>query len=526
MTDIAPFRAATPDMSAPAKVSGGAREAAGSAHLRVVDCDVCVVGDDVAGLGIAIDLARRGRDVVLLTFPGGAVQPLDGVLAPGFALPTAELVERVGMADAQELLILSAHAAETGLGFAHRAGVEVGPRGRLRVARPHAAEALYREQDLRQQLAPDTTVLVEGEDLAALLGTSTFAAGLGVVPAERVSARAIRVALEEAALEAGVRAIPVTGALAADLQGLRKYLTTDKRRIRAFQVVVSGHDAFARLGARVTPLPRAPWVTAAFRLPGQEVPYSGMVEETGLTGLRFHADGGKLAIAMATATRVMTRVGAARVARRHTSEIYSLGSSLVEGATGRMLAETPGMPRVFEGERGVWYALASAGDEITHGFLAGRLISGAIGDKDDRIALLQPFAGPVLGGWAGRVARFAGYWHVRLAARLHSERLAALVAPEPASDPAETQADTDAAGADLLPAREPRRPVAAVPPSGGRARGGMAGAAAAVRHAVQAALHAASGWASGIAARAATASSRRRRPRREEDHDEGSVQRR
>lgn len=524
MTEIAPFRAAATDTPAPAKAAGGAREASASAHLRVVDCDVCVVGDDVAGLGIAIDLARRGRDVVLLTFPGAVASPLDGVLSPGFAMSTADLVERVGLADAQELLILSAQAAETGLGFAHRAGVEVGPRGRLKVARPHAVDGLYREQDLRQQLAPDTTVLVEGEDLAALLGTSTFAAGLGVVPAERVSASALKVALELAALEAGVRGIPVAGALAADLQGLRKYLTTDKRRIRAYQVVVCGHDAFARLGAKVAPLPRAPWITAQFRLPGQEVPYSGMVEETGLTGLRFHTDGGKLALATATATRVMTRVGASRVARRHAGEVYDLGSSLVEGAIGRMLPETSGMPRVFEGERGVWYALASTGDEITHGFLAGRLISGAIGDKDDRIALLQPFAGPVLSGWAGRVARFAGYWHVRLAAHLYSERLAALVAPEATADPA--QDDTADAGREQMPAPESQRPAAAVTPSGRRARRGVAAATAASRHAARSALHAASGWASGIAARAATASARRRRPRPEEDHEDGPAQRR
>lgn len=524
MTDIAPFRAATPDMPAPAKATGGAREASGSAHLRVVDCDVCVVGDDVAGLGIAIDLARRGRDVVLLTFPGGALPPLDGALAPGFSLPTADLVERVGLADAQELLILSAQAAETGLGFAHRAGVEVGPRGRLKVARPHAVEGLYREQDLRQQLAPDTTVLVEGEDLSALLGTTTFAAGLGVVPAERICPRALKVALELAAMEAGVRGIPVAGALAADLQGLRKYLTTDKRRIRAYQVVISGPDAFARLGARVAPLPRAPWVTAAFRLSGLEVPYSGMVEETGLTGLRFHMDGGKLAIAMATATRVMTRVGAARVARRHAGEVYDLGSALVEGATGGMLAETSGMPRVFEGERGVWYALASAGDDVTHGFLAGRLISGAIGDKDDRIALLQPFAGPVFSGWAGRVARFAGYWHVRLAARLTSERLAPTWRDPAAADA--VALDGAAAGGDLPPAGEPRPLAPAVSSSSAPARSGMAAATAAARHAGQAALHAACGWASGLAARAATASSRRRRPRPAQDQDEAPPQRR
>ncbi|MDI4664152.1 FAD-binding oxidoreductase [Xanthobacter autotrophicus] len=506
MIETAPSRAAAQDVTD--------RERSGTALKRTYDCDVCVVGDDVAGLAIAIDLARRGRDVILLTFAAKRPLPLDGILAPGFAMPTATLVDRVGRHDAQELLILSAQAAERALAFARHAGVEVGPRGRLSVARPHAAEAMLREYELRQELAPDTTVLVGAEDVAALLGTNVFAAGLGVVPAERVSPAALKTALEAEVVAAGVRPLAVEGALSADLKGLRKYLTTEGWRVRAFQVAITGPEAFARLGPKVAPLPRAPWVYGGFRLPGLDVPFAGMVEEAGLTGLRYHFDGDRMTLAAATATRVMTRVGAARVLRRHAAEIYPVGPSLTDGAAGRLLPEPAGMPLVHEGERGVWYALAAAGDAMSHGFLAGRLIAGAMAEKDDRIALLQPFAAVPLRGWAGRVARFAGYWHVRLAARLHMDKIAASIAPAP--DDAVPTPEQDVADARALP---PVSAPAVLAAPAALPRRGMAAATSASRHAARAALHAASGWASGLAARAAAEPARRRRPRPEPDEE-------
>lgn len=470
-------------------------ERASSGPKRIIDCDVCVVGGDVAGLVLAEDLARRGRDVVLLTMAGpSAAVPswsLDGVIAAGFPLSTRELVARIGRDDAQELLILSAQAAEAGLSLTERLGVDIGPRGRLTVAPAHAAEDLYREQELRQELAPDTTVFVGAEDLAALLGTEAFAAGIGVVPAERVRTTSLVAALEEAARNAGVRFVSVESALSVDLKGVRKYLDTSHQRVRAFQVAVCGTAAFARLGNGVARLPRAPWVSGGFRLPSSNVPYGGLVEEFGLSGLAYHFDGDRLALAAQCALPVMTRVGAARVLRRHAAEVYPVGAGLVEGARGRNVPDPGGMPLLHEGERGVWYALTPGAGSLGLEFLAARLIVGAIAERDDRIALLQPFASGGLTGWTGRAARFASFWHVRLAARLHMDRAAPVLAPAEAPD-----------GSASLP----------VPATAGAlARRSVASAASASRRAVRAALHAASGWASGLAERAAVERTRRRR---------------
>lgn len=505
MSQTSAPRSAAPDAVVP--------ERSAATPKRMIDCDVCVVGGDVAGLALAADLARRGRDVVLMAMAGPSAAtsawPLDGVIAPGFPLSTQELASRVGRDDAQELLILSAQAAEAGLALAGRLGVEVGPRGRLSVARAHAAEDLYRDHELRQELVPDTAVFVGAEDLAALLGTEAFAAGLGVVPAERVRTASLLAALEEDARGAGVRMLSVEGTLAVDLKGVRKYLDAASQRVRAFQVVVCGAAAFARLGSGVARLPRASWVSGGFRLPGSAVPYAGIVDEFGLTGLSYHFDGDRLALAAQSALPVMTRVGAARVLRRHAAEVYPVGSGLVEGARGRWLPDPGGMPLLHEGERGVWYALAPGAGWLGVDLLAARLVVGAIAERDDRIALLQPFAAGGATGWSGRVARFAAFWHVRLAARLHMEKGA------------------------QAPAAVEEEPIPALPApasAGALARRSVASAASASRHAARAALHAASGWASGIAERAASEGARRRRRPQPEPHaemdDEAPSQRR
>lgn len=409
-----------------ADAPAGARRSA--ALQRVLDCDVCVVGDDIAGLLIAGALALRGRQVVLLPTGAEAFLPLDAALAPGFALPAMELVARVGAADARELFILSTAAAGRGLDLAAGAGVPLGPKGRLAVARPRAAPALRREYEARERLLPDSHVLVDAADTEALLETDLFTAAFGVVPAHRVDPRALRAAFQAAAAAAGVQLLPAAPGLVADLGGLRKYLSTPKLKVRAFEVVFSGGPAVARVVRDLAPsLVATPWVAGAFHLAGRRPPYAGLVEETGLTGLRFHWDGAQLAVAAATATRVRGRGACARVLRRHAREVYpGAGAALVDRACGLVLAETRRrMPVIQEIAKGVWLAACCGDEEPAQGLLAADLIVGAVADRDDRIRLLEPFG--IEGASArppGRLRSIAGYWHLRLAAHLPA-------APEP-----------------------------------------------------------------------------------------------
>ncbi|MDQ0504599.1 FAD-binding oxidoreductase/lyase [Xanthobacter agilis] len=397
----------------------------GSALTLPRDCDVCIIGDDVAGLLMACDLAARGLEVVLFPTPGDVpALGLDAALAPGFRLPAAELLERLGPGDAAEAYRLSVEAVRRGLLLAQKAGVPLGPKGRLAVARPAAAGLLAAEHAAVEVLAPETSVLVGAEDVAALLGVATFAAALGLAPAHRLDAAAFRAVLGAAAAEGEITLMPQVTALAVDVHGLRKYVTAPRLKVRAYQLVFSGGAALRRVAPELVPsLVPTPWVAGRFHLPGAQVAYAGLVEEVGGTGLRWHWDQDRLALAAETATLVRGRGAATRVLRRHGAALAPpMGAAVGQTARGVMLAPTRrGMPLIQEGEKGVWYC-ATDGQDLAHGLMGADLICRAIADRDDRIRLFSPFGLEPAGTRPpSRWSRMAGYWRRRFKAAFEAQ---------------------------------------------------------------------------------------------------------
>src|SRR3954454_11595668 len=80
-----------------------------------LDVDVCVVGAGLAGLSIALEAARLGASVAVLEGRYVGWNPSGnqlGTVMPGFGLPLADLIARVGLEDARELWALSKQGAE------------------------------------------------------------------------------------------------------------------------------------------------------------------------------------------------------------------------------------------------------------------------------------------------------------------------------------------------------------------------------------------------------------------------------
>lgn len=440
---------------------------------RTLDCDICVVGDDVCALLLAFDLAHRGEDVILV--PGARAPRLGigGVLAPGYALPAVDLVERVGEADAQELLVLSAAAAARGHDMAGAAGLALGPKGRLKAARTHAADDLKREHAVRAALAPDSCVLLETADAAALLGTDLFACVLGVVPAERVDAAALRAVLTEAAKAEGVRVLD-TPATSADTGGLRKYILAGGVRIRAFRVAFCGAASVAGFLPEVAAALRNEWwVCGTLAVPDAgAVPYGGLAEETGATGLAFHFDGATATFAAETATQVRGARSAGRVLRRHAGEVYPMlgRAAASEVRPVRLARLRQSMPVIQETTPGVFHAVTEGDAELAHGVLAAGLIAGAMLDRDDRMALFQPFSLAVPVRTIGGLSRVAAYWHARLSAQLAGRAHP----PAPAAAAAEEAAPVIPAMARSGRGARPERGIRAASRSAVRAALGVA----------------------------------------------------
>src|SRR5215831_8364913 len=86
-----------------------------------LDIDICIVGAGLAGLTTALEAARLGASVAVLEgrhVGWNASGHQLGTVMPGFGLPIAELIDRVGFEDARELWSLSREGAEFVRGLA------------------------------------------------------------------------------------------------------------------------------------------------------------------------------------------------------------------------------------------------------------------------------------------------------------------------------------------------------------------------------------------------------------------------
>src|SRR5882724_4079083 len=80
-----------------------------------LDVDICVVGAGLAGLTVAREAARLGASVAVLEgrqVGWNASGHHLGTVMPGFGVPIAEMIERVGLEDARELWALSKEGAD------------------------------------------------------------------------------------------------------------------------------------------------------------------------------------------------------------------------------------------------------------------------------------------------------------------------------------------------------------------------------------------------------------------------------
>src|SRR5919201_4371251 len=86
-----------------------------------LDVDICIVGGGLAGLAVALETARSGASVAVLEgrhVGWNASGHQLGTVMPGFGVPLAELIERVGFENARELWSLSKEGAEFVRGLA------------------------------------------------------------------------------------------------------------------------------------------------------------------------------------------------------------------------------------------------------------------------------------------------------------------------------------------------------------------------------------------------------------------------
>jgi glycine/D-amino acid oxidase-like deaminating enzyme len=388
-----------------------------------LDVDICVVGAGLAGLTVALEAARLGASVAVLEgrhVGWNASGHQLGTVMPGYSLPIADLIARIGFEDTRELWSLSKQGAEY---VRANATEELIPgialsEGALEVSNVDVGEALISRL---QMLGEDFETEVEGwqvDRVREQLRTDRYFHGVYYPRAFQIDGRKYLHGLAALAKRAGARIFEDTPVVSIDPSGIRKRIVTPSARLRASHIVLAGNihlgAALQRLSETLLPVWRYAAVTAPLgeRL-AEAMTFQGSVTDSdGIDHFRI-VEGDRLMWASPETTwaaRPQRFAGA--IARRIRTVFPQLGNVDIAEVWGGAVGQTVhGMPQIGQLRRGLWVASGFGRQGLNTSAMAGQLIARSILWGDERWRLFSPFELVWAGGPTGRVAgHVVGLW--------------------------------------------------------------------------------------------------------------------
>src|SRR5712671_2401185 len=388
-----------------------------------LDGDICVVGAGLAGLTVALEVARLGASVAVLEgrhVGWNASGHHLGTVMPGFGLPIGELIARIGFEDTRELWSLSKEGAEYVRATATEElipGIALSE-GALEVSNVEAGEELISRL---QMLGEDFETEVEGWQVDRVrdqLKTDRYFHGVYYPRAFQIDGRKYVHGLAALAKRAGARIFEDTPVVSIDPSGIRKRIVTPSARLRASHIVLAGNihlgEPLRRLSETLLPVWRYAAVTAPL---GEQladvVKFKGSVTDIdGVDHFRI-VDGDRLMWASPETTwAARPEHFAGAIARRIRTIFPQLGNAGIAEVWGGAVGETVhGMPQIGELRRGLWVTSGFGRQGLNTSAIAGQLIARSILWGDERWRLFSPFELVWAGGATGRVAGyFIGKW--------------------------------------------------------------------------------------------------------------------
>jgi glycine/D-amino acid oxidase-like deaminating enzyme len=388
-----------------------------------LDVDIAIVGAGLAGLTVALEAARLGASIAVLEgrhVGWGASGHHLGTVMPGFGLPVADLIERVGLEDARELWALSKEGADHVRATATEEampGIGLSD-GALEVSNVDAGEALIARL---QTLAGDFDTEVEGwqvDRVRSELRTDRYFHGIYYPRAFQVDPRKYVHGLAALARRAGARIFEDTPVVSIDPSGIRKRIVTPSARLRASHIVLCGNvhlgAPLRRLSETLLPV----WRFAAVSEPLGErleevIAFRGSVMDSdGIDHFRI-VDGDRLMWASPETTwDARPKRFASAIQRRINTVFPRLGKVAIADVFGGAVGTTVhGMPQVGQLRKGLWVASGFGRQGIGTSAMAGLLVARSILWGDERWRLFSPFELVWAGGPTGRVAgHLIGKW--------------------------------------------------------------------------------------------------------------------
>src|SRR5438309_583193 len=388
-----------------------------------LDVDICVVGAGLAGLTVALEAARLGGSVAVLE--GGQVgwsasgHQL-GTVMPGYGLPLAQLIERIGFEDARELWSLSKEGAEfvrANASDQSMPGIALSE-GALEVSNVDVGDQLISRL---QMLGEDFETEVEGwqiDRVRSKLKTDHYFHGVYYSRAFQIDGRKYVHGLATLAKRAGARIFEDTPVVSIDPSGIRKRIVTPSARLRASHIVLAGNvhlgAPLRRLSETLLPVWRYAAVTEPLgaRL-AEVISFQGSVTDSdGIDHFRI-VDGDRLMWASPETTwEARPRRFGPAIQRRIANVFRTLGKVAISDVFGGAVGVTVhGMPQIGQLRKGLWVASGFGRQGLNTSAMAGLLVARSILWGDERWRLFSPFELVWAGGPIGRVAgQIVGLW--------------------------------------------------------------------------------------------------------------------
>ena len=397
-------------------------------------CRVGIVGGGLAGLSVALELARLGESVGLVEaerVAWGASGRNGGFVTPGFAIDIDSVAARCGAALAERLYAYSRQGAER-----VRENIErLAPKclmgeGKYSVSRyPAAGEMAQYARQLTQRFGEEARYL-DSTTLRRVVRSDRYyhgvykPGGFHIHPLNYSLALATEIERLGGVIHENSRALDIRRS------GSLWEVKTRQGRLTCDELVVctSGYDdgLFAPIARSVLPVATHVAVTAP--LPDALVdrfPAGACVADTGLACDYYRlVDGGRLLWGGRITTRRSVPQNLDRVMRRAMVAVFpDLAAQPIDYSwSGLMGYCRHRMPVVRRLEPGLWVSTAYGGHGLNTTAMGGLLIASAISQGDSRWRDLDRYGLSWGGGPAGRIAVQLSYWAMQSSDRFREFR--------------------------------------------------------------------------------------------------------
>jgi len=416
------------------------RRTLGDAHTRhaalagPASTDICIVGGGLAGLTAALELARRGRHVILLEarrVGWGASGRNGGSVSPAYSAGADQIRRRAGQAGYEALYRMSIEGVDIIRGhirdLAMADACQVN--GRLRVLRYDDADSLRAYCDEQRRFGRRVRLLPRDE-VRELLRSDAYFQGVYDPDSFHFHPLNYARALARECVRLGVRIHEDTPVRSASLAGGAKRLATPDGAVEAQTVLFAtgGYTDGLVPALRRAMLPIATYVMLTEPL-GERVREAirtdAAIGDTRRAGNYYRVvEGGRISWGSHITTRIDDPPDLAESLRAELLSVYpQLAGVKVDVAwSGRMAYARHLMPQIGRLRPGVWYCTAFGGHGMNTTAIGGRVVAEGICGDSERYRQFAPFGLDWAGGPLGTAAVQLTYWSYQARDRLRERR--------------------------------------------------------------------------------------------------------